>query len=187
MDESVVNELSQPNMPTFQEFHAKVLGESQQKRRQGEMVDEAGSPNGQDGASTTGVGGSSSGPSSNLSNQPRADEKSDHKVDVPQTQLPTAPSGNIIYPTSVTENGNGGGKKALPPSLRVMRNIAATECGAKLLQASPSAKHAHSILVNNNDEYMNQPCASDKWYVPYCVCLKDSTLSLPITHFHATE
>lgn len=36
MDESVVNELSQPNMPTFQEFHAKVLGENQNKRRLGE-------------------------------------------------------------------------------------------------------------------------------------------------------
>lgn len=35
MDESVVNELSQPNMPTFQEFHAKVLGENQNKRRLG--------------------------------------------------------------------------------------------------------------------------------------------------------
>lgn len=35
MDESVVSELSQPNMPTFQEFHAKVLGENQNKRRLG--------------------------------------------------------------------------------------------------------------------------------------------------------
>lgn len=65
--------------------------------------------------------------------------------------------------------GNGGANgnhvHGTGPELRVMRNIAASECGAKLLQASPSAKHAPAILVDNNDEYMNQPCASEKWYV----------------------
>ncbi|VDD82452.1 unnamed protein product [Mesocestoides corti] len=59
-----------------------------------------------------------------------------------------------------------------------MRNIAASECGAKLLQASPSAKHAPSILVNNNDEYMNQPCASEKFIIETCEPVQLGTIQI---------
>ncbi|KAM7538608.1 hypothetical protein Aperf_G00000058426 [Anoplocephala perfoliata] len=172
MDESVVNELSQPNMPTFQEFHAKVLGENQNKRRLDEPI--------------SGIPGATN---SNLSKPPnRGDEDSPHasvtsttiSSSVDANSIVTSENGgttsggdslDVIHPSSVSENGggNGGGKCSGSgcggQELRVMRNIAASECGAKLLQASPAAKHPHSILVDNNDEYMNQPCASEKWFI----------------------
>lgn len=126
---------------------------------------------------------------SNLSKPPnRADEDSFHasvasttissSVDALANSVAPSENGgttngggflNIIHPSSVSDNGggNGGGKcvggGCGGQELRVMRNIAASECGAKLLQASPSAKYPHAILVDNNDEYMNQPCSSEKW------------------------
>ena len=127
----------------------------------------------------SGVGGS--GVHSNLSKQPNRGEEglippslssTNTSTLSPPTDLFGADISDVIFPSSVTENGGGNesgggglgsGKKST--ELRVMRNIAASECGAKLLQASPTAKHAHAILVDNNDEYMNQPCASEKWCV----------------------
>nr|CUU97572.1 hypothetical transcript [Hymenolepis microstoma] len=181
MDESVVNELSQPNMPTFQEFHAKVLGENQNKRR----LDET--------ASTISVQPvKSTVTDSNLLNQPnQSAEDSSHSsipvsstlptLDASTNSMPSSENGgsakvaggafsDVILPSSVSENGNvngvsgkrSGGGDGSGQELRVMRNIAASECGAKLLQASPSAKHSQAILVDNNDEYMNQPCVSEK-------------------------
>ncbi|VDO02219.1 unnamed protein product [Rodentolepis nana] len=183
MDESVVNELSQPNMPTFQEFHAKVLVENQNKRR----LDET--------AGTISVQPvKSAATDSNLLNQPnQSAEDSSHSsipvsstlptLDASTNSIPASENGgsakgsggsfsDVILPSSISENGNvngvngkrNGGDGA-GQELRVMRNIAASECGAKLLQASPSAKHSHAILVDNNDEYMNQPCVSEKWWV----------------------
>ncbi|VUZ49739.1 unnamed protein product [Hymenolepis diminuta] len=185
MDESVVNELSQPNMPTFQEFHAKVLGENQNKRR----LDETAS-------AISGQSVKGTATDSNLLKQPnQSAEDSVHSstptsstsstLDTSTNSVPLSENGgsatgagtaysDIILPSSVSENGNGngvsgkrngGGSGGDGEELRVMRNIAASECGAKLLQASPSAKHPHAILVDNNDEYMNQPCASEKWFI----------------------
>uniref|UniRef100_A0A5K3F7E5 SUN domain-containing protein n=1 Tax=Mesocestoides corti TaxID=53468 RepID=A0A5K3F7E5_MESCO len=164
MDESVVNELSQPNMPTFQEFHAKVLGENQQKRRQ-DLIDDSGTTAGdvqsiKSGQQSGALTSTAHSFSSNLSKHPP-----NSPSPPPHSPPPILADGTVIHPSSLLENGNGGKRAQRPPSLRVMRNIAASECGAKLLQASPSAKHAPSILVNNNDEYMNQPCASEKWFI----------------------
>ncbi|KAL5103777.1 hypothetical protein TcWFU_009214 [Taenia crassiceps] len=180
MDESVVNELSQPNMPTFQEFHAKVLGENQNKRRL-ESPDDSGnvisSQSNKDNLGST--------VHSNLSKHPyRNDEGVAHDSSVLPATGTEATTSNpspigtdafiaaseIIHSSNVMETvGNGGSNakrlQGTGQELRVMRNIAASECGAKLLQASPSAKHAPAILVDNNDEYMNQPCASEKWFI----------------------
>lgn len=123
------------------------------------MADDTGSPvSGQVDFSTS--SSSQNGNNNNNNNHSGTSAQTDPVPASSPTQLPQkiTPE-SIIHPSVVTENG-GGPKKGLPV---VMRNIAATECGAKLLQASPAAKHAPSILVNNNDEYMNQPCASDKW------------------------
>ncbi|CDS36935.1 protein osteopotentia [Echinococcus multilocularis] len=179
MDESVVNELSQPNMPTFQEFHAKVLGENQNKRRLDSSDDPGSLLSGQ---SVKDILGSTT--HSNLSKHPnRNDEGITHTPSAPATTnteaatsilsppgTDTATASETIYPSSVLENGGNGGTTSkrghdTAQELRVMRNIAASECGAKLLQASPSAKHAPAILVDNNDEYMNQPCSSEKWFI----------------------
>ncbi|VDM32039.1 unnamed protein product [Hydatigera taeniaeformis] len=193
MDESVVNELSQPNMPTFQEFHAKVLGENQNKRRLGKLFFSASSnvtvesPEdsvnlilGQSFKDNVGTAANS-----NLSKNPyRSDEGVPHTSSDPTTAssdaatpIPHSPgtdtfvaTSDFIFPSNVMENGGNGGANgkrvhSTGQELRVMRNIAASECGAKLLEASPSAKHAPAILVDNNDEYMNQPCSSEKWFI----------------------
>ncbi|KAH9278852.1 SUN domain-containing ossification factor [Echinococcus granulosus] len=180
MDESVVNELSQPNMPTFQEFHAKVLGENQNKRRLDSSDDPGSLLSGQSVKDSLG-----STTHSNLSKHPnRNDEGITHTPSAPATTNTeaatsilsppgtdtSATASETIYPSNVLENGGNGGATSkrghdTAQELRVMRNIAASECGAKLLQASPSAKHAPAILVDNNDEYMNQPCSSEKWFI----------------------
>ncbi|VDN26246.1 unnamed protein product [Dibothriocephalus latus] len=98
------------------------------------------------------------------------------RVDGGVTTTPSTLTDSVILPSSVVESSTGSKEASIPPiqkqqtsigavkpTLRVMRNIAAVECGAKLLKASPSARHAASILVDNNDMYMNQPCASEKW------------------------
>ncbi|KAL5963508.1 SUN domain-containing ossification factor [Taenia solium] len=180
MDESVVNELSQPNMPTFQEFHAKVLGENQNKRRLESPDDPVNVISGRSNKDNLG-----SAAHSNLSKHPyQTDEGVAHVPPAPTTASTDAttsvpsPTGTdafvaaseVIHPSYVMENGGNGGANGkrvhgTGHELRVIRNIAASECGAKLLQANPSAKHAPSILVDNNDEYMNQPCASEKWFI----------------------
>ncbi|VDK22313.1 unnamed protein product [Taenia asiatica] len=180
MDESVVNELSQPNMPTFQEFHAKVLGENQNKRRLESPDDPVNVISSRSNKDNVG-----SAAHSNLSKHPyRNDEgvahaspasttaNTDATTSVPSSTGSDAfiAASEVIHPSYVMENGGNGGANGkhvhgTGHELRVIRNIAASECGAKLLQASPSAKHAPSILVDNNDEYMNQPCASEKWFI----------------------
>ncbi|KAA0191144.1 SUN domain-containing ossification factor [Fasciolopsis buskii] len=50
-------------------------------------------------------------------------------------------------------------------SVTLRRNVASVACGAKLLESSPSMKNAEAVLNSNNDEYMNVPCSSEKWFV----------------------
>ncbi|KAL3321163.1 hypothetical protein Ciccas_000158 [Cichlidogyrus casuarinus] len=47
----------------------------------------------------------------------------------------------------------------------IRRNVADVQCGAKLLAANPQAKSPEHILSSNQDQYMNQPCASEKWFI----------------------
>lgn len=42
-------------------------------------------------------------------------------------------------------------------------NYASMTCGAKLVVANPEAKNAASILNENKDQYMIQPCQAKKW------------------------
>ncbi|VEL07990.1 unnamed protein product [Protopolystoma xenopodis] len=53
------------------------------------------------------------------------------------------------------------------PSIQVTvkRNVAAIECGAKLLAASPKTKNPEAVLNSNQDEYLNIPCIANKWFV----------------------
>ncbi|TPP65472.1 SUN domain-containing ossification factor [Fasciola gigantica] len=50
-------------------------------------------------------------------------------------------------------------------SVTLRRNVASVACGAKLLESSPAMKNAEAVLNSNNDEYMNVPCSSEKWFV----------------------
>ncbi|KAL7064828.1 hypothetical protein AAHC03_05035 [Spirometra sp. Aus1] len=224
MDAAVVNDLTQPQMPTFDEFQAMVSDENQQKRRQADstprepsyVIEKAGQadpmfakdvssyhtssepnssgPSGHSSSSNTdpssvqsslphdGNGSSSekTGPAEDAATAEPV--PSDVRGDGGVAFTPPALTDSVILPSSVVESSAGSKEASIPikqeqnkkqqeaveavkPTLRVMRNIAAVECGAKLLKASQSARHAASILVDNNDMYMNQPCASEKWFI----------------------
>nr|VZI00852.1 unnamed protein product [Spirometra erinaceieuropaei] len=224
MDAAVVNDLTQPQMPTFDEFQAMVSDENQQKRRQADstprepsyVIEKAGQadpmfakdvssyhtssepnssgPSGHSSSSNTdpssvqsslphdGNGSSSekTGPAEDAATAEPV--PSDVRGDGGVAFTPSALTDSVILPSSVVESSAGSKEASIPikqeqnkkqqeavgavkPTLRVMRNIAAVECGAKLLKASQSARHAASILVDNNDMYMNQPCASEKWFI----------------------
>uniref|UniRef100_A0A0V0J239 SUN domain-containing protein n=1 Tax=Schistocephalus solidus TaxID=70667 RepID=A0A0V0J239_SCHSO len=224
MDAAVVNDLTQPQMPTFDEFQAMVSDENQQKRRQADstlrepsyVIEKAGqadpkfakdvpSHHASSEPNSSGFSGHSSSsntdPSSNHSSLPHNDNasgqertgpaegatatepvSSDGHGDGSLTFTSSSLTDSVILPSSVVESSTGSKEAPIPltqeqkqkqqepigvvkPTLLVMRNIAAVECGAKLLKASPSARHAASILVDNNDMYMNQPCASEKWFI----------------------
>ncbi|BHF64710.1 hypothetical protein SprV_0200771600 [Sparganum proliferum] len=224
MDAAVVNDLTQPQMPTFDEFQAMVSDENQQKRRQADstprepsyVIEKAGqadpvfakdvsSHHTSSEPNSSGPSGHSSSsntdPSSVQSSLPHdgngsSPEKTGPAEDAATSEpvlsdvrgdggvaiTPPALTDSVILPSSVVESSAGSKEASIPikqeqnkkqqeavgavkPTLRVMRNIAAVECGAKLLKASQSARHAASILVDNNDMYMNQPCASEKWFI----------------------
>ena len=65
------------------------------------------------------------------------------------------------------ENTNGAAQKPKPKKVkeRKQNNYASTDCGAKILAHNSEASNADSILVENKDLYMLNPCSAQVWFV----------------------
>ncbi|XP_032828937.2 uncharacterized protein LOC116953147 isoform X1 [Petromyzon marinus] len=54
----------------------------------------------------------------------------------------------------------------LPPVVKKsLNNYASVECGAKILSANPEAQSTSTILMENKDLYMLNPCSAKIWFV----------------------
>ncbi|CAN0174369.1 unnamed protein product [Lampetra fluviatilis] len=54
----------------------------------------------------------------------------------------------------------------LPPvAKKSLNNYASVECGAKILSANPEAQSTSTILMENKDLYMLNPCSAKIWFV----------------------
>ena len=60
----------------------------------------------------------------------------------------------------------------IPPKPKLRRikerkqsNYASVDCGAKILESNPEASNAESILVENKDLYMLNPCSAKIWFI----------------------
>ena len=65
------------------------------------------------------------------------------------------------------ENLNGTAHKLKPKKVkeRKQSNYASVDCGAKILNHNDEASNADSILVENKDLYMLNPCSAKVWFV----------------------
>lgn len=65
------------------------------------------------------------------------------------------------------ENANGTAHKPKPKKVkeRKQSNYASVDCGAKILDHNEEASNADSILVENKDLYMLNPCSAKVWFV----------------------
>ena len=65
------------------------------------------------------------------------------------------------------ENANGTAHKAKAKKVkeRKQSNYASVDCGAKILDHNEEASNADSILVENKDLYMLNPCSAKVWFV----------------------
>lgn len=65
------------------------------------------------------------------------------------------------------ENSNGTAHKLKPKKVkeRKQSNYASVDCGAKILDHNDEASNADSILVENKDLYMLNPCSAKVWFV----------------------
>lgn len=65
------------------------------------------------------------------------------------------------------ENASGTAHKPKPKKVkeRKQSNYASVDCGAKILDHNEEASNADSILVENKDLYMLNPCSAKVWFV----------------------
>ena len=48
---------------------------------------------------------------------------------------------------------------------RKQNNFASVDCGANIPEMNPEAQNAHSILLENKDLYMLNPCSANIWFI----------------------
>lgn len=63
------------------------------------------------------------------------------------------------------ENVSGSTQKPKKVKERKQNNYASVDCGAKILDHNSEASNADSILVENKDLYMLNPCSAQVWFV----------------------
>ena len=65
----------------------------------------------------------------------------------------------------IAENVSGSTQKPKKVKERKQNNYASVDCGAKILDHNTEASNAESILVENKDLYMLNPCSAQVWFV----------------------
>ena len=66
----------------------------------------------------------------------------------------------------VVEESKPGARATTLTKKLLKNNVAAKECGAKMLDFSRQVTNADHVLNNNKDEYLNVPCSQpDKWFL----------------------
>lgn len=65
----------------------------------------------------------------------------------------------------ISENASGTAQKPKKVKERKQSNYASVDCGAKILDHNSEASNADSILVENKDLYMLNPCSAQVWFV----------------------
>ena len=63
------------------------------------------------------------------------------------------------------ESASGAVQKPKKVKERKQSNYASVDCGAKILEHNNEASNAESILVENKDLYMLNPCSAQVWFV----------------------
>uniref|UniRef100_A0A3B3ZZN7 SUN domain-containing protein n=1 Tax=Periophthalmus magnuspinnatus TaxID=409849 RepID=A0A3B3ZZN7_9GOBI len=67
--------------------------------------------------------------------------------------------------TVTTHTSTNGAAHPVKKAQKNFNNYASVECGAKILGANPEAKSTSSILKENMDLYMLNPCSNKIWFV----------------------
>ncbi|KAM3866053.1 SUN domain-containing ossification factor [Diretmus argenteus] len=67
--------------------------------------------------------------------------------------------------TQATHTSANGGSHPVKKVQKNFNNYASVECGAKILGANPEAKSTSSILMENMDVYMLNPCSNKIWFI----------------------
>ncbi|XP_044076841.1 SUN domain-containing ossification factor-like isoform X2 [Siniperca chuatsi] len=67
--------------------------------------------------------------------------------------------------TQSTHTSNNGASHTVKKVQKNFNNYASVECGAKILGANPEAKSTSSILKENMDLYMLNPCSNKIWFI----------------------
>lgn len=65
---------------------------------------------------------------------------------------------------------------------RKQNNYASLDCGAKILEKNAEAQHAESILLENKDLYMLNPCSANIWFIVE-LCDHVQVTSLQLANF----
>jgi hypothetical protein len=65
---------------------------------------------------------------------------------------------------------------------RKQNNYASVDCGANIPEKNVEAQNAHSILLENKDLYMLNPCSADIWFVVE-LCDHVQVTSLQLANF----
>ena len=63
------------------------------------------------------------------------------------------------------ENSSGAAPKPKKLKERKQSNYASVDCGAKILDHNSEASNVDSILVENRDLYMLNPCSAQVWFI----------------------
>lgn len=67
--------------------------------------------------------------------------------------------------TVTTHTSTNGAANPVKKAQKNFNNYASVECGAKILGANPEAKSTSSILKENMDLYMLNPCSNKIWFI----------------------
>uniref|UniRef100_A0A1A7XLT5 SUN domain-containing ossification factor n=5 Tax=Iconisemion striatum TaxID=60296 RepID=A0A1A7XLT5_9TELE len=67
--------------------------------------------------------------------------------------------------TQSTHTSSNGASHPVKKVQKNFNNYASVECGAKILGANPEAKSTSSILKENMDMYMLNPCSTKVWFI----------------------
>lgn len=65
---------------------------------------------------------------------------------------------------------------------RKQNNYASVDCGANIPEANAEAQNAHSILLENKDVYMLNPCSANIWFIVE-LCDHAHVTSLQLANF----
>ena len=89
-------------------------------------------------------------------------------------------------PSASPTNGQNGHTKAKPNANRV--NYASASCGAKVVGVNSEAQNVGSILSENKDKYVIQPCKAKKWIsIELCEPIQVSTIELGNLEFFSSQ
>lgn len=80
------------------------------------------------------------------------------------------------------EKGNSETITLKVKSDRKQNNYASVDCGANILEKNPEAQNAESILLENKDFYMLNPCSANIWFIVE-LCDHVQVTSLQLANF----